>query len=95
MSLFAVTMLLSSVSGCASTSDAAATLRTGSSADETTCLKAVAAQTGNTVTILSSDFSQAATEVMVGVGAGKAPWRCLISGGKVQEITSMTNEGAM
>jgi len=70
-------------------------LRTGSPADESACLSAVAAQTGNSVAVLSSEFSQANTLVMVGVGSQQAPWRCLISNGVVAEVMSMTDEGAL
>lgn len=70
-----------------------AALRTGSAADESTCLGAVAQQTQNTVTVLSSDFSQAGTAVTIGVGPQRAPWRCLIARGVVQEITSLSDEG--
>ncbi|WP_343115854.1 hypothetical protein [Ostreiculturibacter nitratireducens] len=68
-------------------------MRTGSAIDESACLDAVARQTGNSVSILSSEFSQANTLVMVGVGPDRAPWRCLVSGGIVAEVMSMTDEG--
>ena len=87
------------LAACSETTDTAQPssepLRTGSSADESTCLSAVGRETANSVTILSSDFSQAGTIVMVGVGEQRAPWRCLISRGVVQEIMSMTDEGAL
>lgn len=74
---------------------ASTAMRTGSAADEQACLSAVARETGNSVSVMSSEFSQANTIVMVGVGAQRAPWKCLVSGGKVAEVTSMTNEGSM
>ena len=87
------------LAACSETTDTAQPssepLRTGSSADESTCLIAVGRETGNSVTILSSDFSQAGTIVMVGVGEQRAPWRCLIARGVVQEIMSMTDEGSL
>lgn len=70
-------------------------IRTGSQIDETACLDAVARQTGNSVTVLSSEFSQANSLMMVGVGPTRAPWKCLSSNGAVAEITSLTNEGAL
>lgn len=71
-------------------------LRTGSAADEAACERAVATQTQNGDTVvLSSEFSQANTEVVIGVGPNRAKWRCLVSGGKVGEIMSLTDEGAL
>ncbi|SON53906.1 hypothetical protein HDIA_0365 [Hartmannibacter diazotrophicus] len=70
-------------------------MRSGSQQDEAACLSAVASQTGNTVSVTSSEFSEANTLVMVGVGPQKAPWKCLVSRGRVAEVTSMTDEGAL
>ena len=69
--------------------------RTGSAVDENACLSAVARETGNSVGIISSSFSEANTEVIVGVGPQRAQWRCLVSGGQVAEVMSLTNEGAL
>ena len=94
---------LAALAGCTSGSGTpppaqapAQALRTGSPADETACEIAVAkaANNGDTV-VISSEFSQANTVVIVGLGDAKAKWRCLVSGGKVAEVTSMTNEGAL
>lgn len=74
---------------------ASAPMRTGSAADEGACLSAVAQQTGNSVVVTSSEFSEANTLVMVGVGPQRAPWKCLVSNGVVAEVTSMTDEGAL
>ncbi|MEW9807789.1 hypothetical protein ABUE31_17505 [Mesorhizobium sp. ZMM04-5] len=59
------------------------------------CLAAVAGQTGNAdAKVLSSEFSEANSMVMIGVGEQQAPWRCLVSNdGAVQEVMSQTNEG--
>jgi hypothetical protein len=73
---------------------ATTTLRTGSSAVENACLSAVARETGTSVTLLSSDHSEANTAVLVGVGPQLAPWRCQVSGGSVCEVMSMNDEGA-
>ncbi|MCX5478683.1 hypothetical protein OSH08_06685 [Kaistia geumhonensis] len=61
------------------------------------CLKAVAKVTNNTqVAITAMIFSQANSEVTVGVGPQKAPWRCLVSNsGVVQETMSLADEGAL
>lgn len=63
--------------------------------DEQACLKAVKSETHNTVATLSVEESEAATMVMVGVGPNKAPWKCLAKDGIVDEIMSMTDEGAL
>jgi hypothetical protein len=82
------------LSGCVEESTTTTT-RTGSASDEAACVSAVAAQTGNSVVVQSSDFSQANTEVRLAVGPQAAPWRCLVSGGVVAEVTSLTNEGTL
>ena len=70
--------------------------RTGSQVDEGACERAVTAQTSNPdVVTLSSTFSQANTEVIVGVGPQRAQWRCLVSSGVVAEVMSLTNEGTL
>ena len=66
-----------------------------SAADTSACLTAVAEQTGNSVSVLRSEVSEANTLVMVGVGPQQAPWRCLVSGGQVADVMSMTDEGAL
>ena len=70
-------------------------IRTGGHVDEAACLDAVARETGNSVTVLSSEFSEANSLVMVGVGPNRAPWKCLSSKGIVAEITSLTDEGTL
>lgn len=45
---------------------------------EQACLRTVTVETNNSdVVLLSSIFSQAGTEVMVGVGPQRAPWQCI------------------
>ena len=66
-----------------------------SAEDTGACLAAVAATTNNSVTVLSSEFSEANTMIMIGVGPDRAPWRCLVSRGRVAEVMSMTNEGSL
>ncbi len=63
--------------------------------NERACLDAVSGQTGNTVTVLRTEFSEANTLVMIGVGPQLAPWRCLVSGGIVAEVMFAGDEGAM
>jgi hypothetical protein len=85
------------LAGCSeTTSQSTPALRTGSATDEQACELAVTRQTNNPdVVTLSSDFSQANTEVILGVGAQRAKWRCLVSNGRVAEVMSLTNEGAL
>ena len=72
-----------------------AAMRTGSATDEKACLDAVKAQSNNTVSVISSEFSEANTLVMVGVGPEKAPWRCLVSNGVVAEAMFAGSEGKL
>lgn len=64
---------------------------------ESACLTAVSRQTREPqVSVLSSEFSQANSLVMVGVGPKRAPWRCLVSNdGKVAEVSFAGSEGAL
>lgn len=102
MSKIAVLAILAAgAAGCSETTSPgtagpAPALRTGSPADERACELAVTRQTNNSdVVTLSSDFSQANTEVLVGVGSNRARWRCLVSRGIVAEVMSLTDEGAL
>lgn len=48
------------------------------SAAEQACLAAVSRKANNgDVVLLGSEFSQAGTEVRVGVGPQRAPWKCI------------------
>ena len=62
---------------------------------EQACLRDVTRTTNNPdVVLIGSSFSQAGTEVMVGVGAQRARWRCVgYSDGTTADITSLTDEG--
>lgn len=62
---------------------------------EQACLRAVTNETNNPdVVLLSSEFSQAGTNVTVGVGSQRAPWQCIAySDGSTSRPMSMTNEG--
>lgn len=59
------------------------------------CLRDVSAQTGNyDAAVLSSSFSEAGTEVIVGIGPQRARWRCIAyRDGTTTGIMSLTNEG--
>ncbi len=89
---------LTVLAGCETTDapKADAPLRTGSASDESACELAVAKETQNGDTsVISSEFSQANTVVVVAVGQQQAKWRCLVSNGKVAEVMSLTDEGAL
>lgn len=62
---------------------------------EQACLRAVTSTTNNPdVVLLSSSFSQAGTQVIVGVGQQRARWSCIgYENGTTADITSLTNEG--
>ena len=64
---------------------------------EQACLRDVTVQTNNPdVLLLDSTFSQAGTEVIVGVGEQRARWRCIAySDGTTVGIISLTNEGSL
>jgi hypothetical protein len=61
------------------------------------CLRDVTATTNNPeVVLLESQFSEAGTEVIVGVGPDQARWQCIgYSDGTTAGIQSLTNEGAL
>lgn len=61
------------------------------------CLRDVSRTTNNgDVVLLSSSFSQAGTEVIVGVGPQRARWRCIgYEDGATADIMSLTDEGGL
>jgi hypothetical protein len=89
------------LSGCTGTSggtrpSAAAPSGTPSLAEQG-CLRDVTRQTNNPeVVLISSSFSEAGTEVIVGVGPQRARWRCIgYADGTTAGIMSLTDEGAL
>ena len=62
---------------------------------EQACLRDVTATTNNPdVTLISSSFSEAGTQVIVGVGPDRAQWNCIAySDGTTDGIMSLTDEG--
>ena len=90
---FAPLALLGALAACA---PAPAVTTTTSSPAEAGCLRDVATTTNNPqVTILESFASEAGTEVTVGVGPDRAPWRCIgYSDGTTAAIMSLVDEGA-
>lgn len=82
--------------------DTAAEAPTASSSDVSTaavdaCVEAVKAETGEAdVVVTSSEFSEANSIVMIGVGETRAPWKCLVSSdGSVQEVSFTGDEGSL
>ncbi|QJF51630.1 hypothetical protein [Roseobacter ponti] len=67
------------------------------SVEEQACLRDVSRTTNNgDVVLLSSSFSQAGTQVVVGVGLDRARWECTgYSNGTTAGIISLTNEGTL
>ncbi len=76
-----------------STSSASAELTPAQQA----CLRDVASTTNNSqVVVLSSAFSEAGTQVTVGVGEDRAPWNCIAySDGATAGIEFLGDEGAL
>jgi hypothetical protein len=66
-------------------------------AAEDICVKAVQQQTNaEGVAVLNSEFSEAATLVMIGFPAAQAPWRCLVApDGTVTEVLYTGSEGRL
>ncbi|GLI91708.1 hypothetical protein [Methylocystis echinoides] len=64
--------------------------------DKQACLRAVRKTTHNPkAAVLNAVSSEANNTVTVGVGPQKAPWRCLVKRGKVADVMSQTDEGAL
>lgn len=61
------------------------------------CLREVGRTTGNNdLTIIEMIYSEANSQVKIGVGRDRAPWQCLVSNsGVVAQVMSLTNEGAL
>ncbi len=95
----ATTFVAVGLAGCVETtqSPSVAAPSTTPSPAEQACLAAVSNATNNgDVSVLSSEFSQAGTDVKIGVGPSRAPWRCIAySDGSTAGIESLTNEGSL
>jgi hypothetical protein len=64
--------------------------------DRQACVRAVKSKTHNPkVAIIGAVSSEAANTVTLGVGPDRAPWRCLVKRGKVSDVMSQANEGAL
>ena len=94
--VLAATALLAAValSGCVEESGGSSS---APSLAEQGCLRDVSRTTNNgDVAIMSSTFSEAGTEVIVGVGPERARWQCIgYSDGATAGIMSLTDEGSL
>ena len=84
------------LAGCAEDTGETVTSGTPSPAEQA-CLRDVTATTNNPdVTLVSSSFSEAGTQVIVGVGPDLARWNCIAySDGTTDGIMSLTDEGSL
>lgn len=87
---------LTFIAGCTETTGGSSASGTPSAAEQA-CLRDVTRTTNNRdVSLISSSFSQAGTEVIVGVGSQRARWKCIAySDGTTGGIESLTNEGTL
>lgn len=98
--LAALAILSAASLGCVSTpeqpSGSSASARTPNAAEQA-CLRDVTRTTNNPdVVLLDSSFSEAGTEVIVGVGPQRARWRCIAyRDGTTAGIQSLNDEGAL
>lgn len=91
-----LTPILLALTACGGTNASdTGVLRTGSAVDEAACNSAVGARTGDQTNVISSDFAQANTLVIVGTGPDQARWRCLVSAGQVSEVTPLSSAAAL
>ena len=98
--LSAIALATAALTGCGSNPDQPSSGGSSSampSKAEQACLRDVTRTTNNPdVVLLDSTFSEAGTEVIVGVGPQRARWRCIgYSDGTTGEIMSLTNEGRL
>ncbi len=84
--------IVAALSGCVEDTGSASG---APSAAEQACLQRVSQETNNgDVVLLGSSFSQAGTEVIVGVGPENARWQCIAySNGTTSQPMSLTDEG--
>jgi hypothetical protein len=64
--------------------------------DRLACVRAVKKKTQNPkVVVIGAIGSEANNQVTLGVGPQRAPWKCLVKRGRVAEVSSLTDEGAL
>jgi hypothetical protein len=93
---FAAALLaFAALAGCVE--ETSSTTTTAPTLAQQACLRDVSRTTNNgDVAIMSSTFSQAGTQVVVGVGPERARWECIgYEDGTTAGIMSLTNEGSL
>ena len=101
LKLTTAAVALALLAGCVETTgrtrDAAGAVSGTPTPAEQACLRDVTRTTNNPdVVLLSSSFSQAGTEVIVGVGPQRARWRGIANAdGTTADIESLTDEGGL
>jgi hypothetical protein len=99
--LFALALAATALAGCGANSERPSDNESSSSSTpdmaEQACLRDVTRTANNPdVVLLESTFSEAGTEVIVGVGPQRARWRCIgYSDGTTADIMSLTDEGGL
>ena len=93
----AMTLIAGCVESTSGTRPSAATASGTPSLAEQGCLRDVTRTTDNPeVVLLSSTYSEAGAEVIVGVGPDRARWRCIgYKDGTTADIMSLTDDGAL
>lgn len=93
----ALTLIAGCVESTGGTRPSTATTSGTPSLAEQGCLRDVTRTTNNQdVVLLSSSYSEAGTEVIVGVGPDRARWRCIgYKDGTTADIMSLSDEGAL
>ncbi len=77
LSIFSLVLVAAGPVGCVESETTRPSASTPSAAEQA-CLAAVSREANNgDVVLLGSEFSQAGTFVRVGVGAQRAPWKCI------------------
>jgi hypothetical protein len=93
--LTAALVAAAALAGCVE--ESSSTASSSPSLAEQGCLRDVSRTTNNgDVAIMSSTFSEAGTQVIVGVGPERARWECIgYSDGTTAGIMSLTDEGSL
>jgi len=91
-----ICQVTSSAAPSSSSGGAGGNLTLAPSKDQEACLAAVSNKTNNgEVVVLDTNSSEANNTVIIGVGKDKARWQCLVKNGRVAEVMSLTDEGAL
>lgn len=64
--------------------------------DKQACIRAVRNQTKNAkIAVVGAETSEANNQIIIAVGSQRARWKCLVKRGKVAEVMSLSDEGAL